>query len=106
MQKGLASLKIREVEIQNEKNQIGLDRERAQVDKERLENRRIRLSLMEAKMALADRMLLSLDPHQNLRGQRRQVVLERLLQGIDQMSESTIEFKADHPTSELLRPRN
>ena len=92
----LAECKARQAELQNQGEEIRLGRERIQLEKDRLENRRLELAIMEGKVTLAERMLKHLDPDGLTRGRKRELLLRRLLNGVDQLCEATIEFESQN----------
>jgi hypothetical protein len=81
----LSTLKLRQQEIENEKASI--------------QNRQLRVSLVDSEFNLAKQMLETLDRHHLMSDRHRQRLLQQFVTGIDQMSKTSIEFKALDPKS-------
>lgn len=81
----LAALKMRQQELENEKAAI--------------HNRQLQVSLAASKFELAERMLATLDRDHGLSPRKRQRLLQQFVTGIDQMSRTSIEFRAIGPSS-------
>jgi Outer membrane efflux protein len=81
----LAALKLRQQELENEKATI--------------ENRRLQVELATSKFELAERMLATIDQDHSMSDRRRQRLLQQFVHGIDQMSKTSIEFRAIGPSS-------
>ena len=81
----LSTLKLRQQEIENEKASI--------------QNRQLRVSLVDSEINLAKQMLETLDRHHLMSDRHRQRLLQQFVTGIDQMSKTSIEFKALDPKS-------
>lgn len=76
----LAVQKLRQHELENEKATI--------------QNRQLEVELAASKLALAERMLATFDRDHSMSDRRRQRLLQQFVTGIDQMSKTSIEFKA------------
>jgi hypothetical protein len=72
--------KLRQQELENEKATI--------------QNRQLEVELAASKLALAERMLATFDRDHSMSDRRRQRLLHQFVTGIDQMSKTSIEFKA------------
>jgi len=82
----LAALKLRQQELENEKAMI--------------ENRRLEVELFDSKFQLAEHMLATFERDHSMSDRRRHRLLQQFLAGIDQMSRTSIEFRAIGPSSE------
>lgn len=105
----IAALKVRQAELENLSLEARVAKERAEAESARAKNRQMEVDLVSSKFALAERILDSLDPDRLLSIARRQKILKDLVNGIDRMSEASMEFKPDGPStllasSQLTRP--
>ena len=89
----LSELEIRKREceiekVEQENTLHGFEKERRQLDLAKLQ-----FDIARSKWELAERMMRELDPDSQLRGEAREIALQRVLTAIDQLASTRLEFE-------------